>query len=300
MSILQYKLAYYPRQLFKYLLFIIYPFCIKLWKMPIVKSIDATLDKVLIDNCSVCRYGDGEVLYIIHKTSIAFQRYDTELRNKLINILETSNQRIIVCLPNGYYSLENLSKKSTLTWSSIVVWTYPFLKKYLILNKTYYNTNMTRPYMDYKDKTNSSGYFLKLMKIWEGRKVLLVEGEKSRLGVKNDLFNNARSIERILAPALNAFTKYKELIEEVEKHSKSKLILIALGPTATVMAYDLTILGFQAIDIGHVDIEYEWYLRRSKDKIKIPGKYTNEAIGGKKVEDLHDKLYENQIIARIL
>jgi len=30
-----------------------------------------------------------------------------------------------------------------------------------------------------------------------------------------------------------------------------------LGPTTTVLAYDLYKNGYQAIDIGHVDLEHE-------------------------------------------
>lgn len=47
-------------------------------------------------------------------------------------------------------------------------------------------------------------------------------------------------------------------------------MLIALGPTATVMAYDLADMGYQALDIGNVDIEAEWFLRGVDEKIKIP------------------------------
>lgn len=39
----------------------------------------------------------------------------------------------------------------------------------------------------------------------------MIEGEKSRLGVGNDLFEGAKSIRRILGPAQNAFDKYEEL-----------------------------------------------------------------------------------------
>ena len=35
--------------------------------------------------------------------------------------------------------------------------------------------------------------------IWEGRDIIFIEGEKSRLGVGNDLFDNAQSIHRILS-----------------------------------------------------------------------------------------------------
>ena len=35
--------------------------------------------------------------------------------------------------------------------------------------------------------------------------------------------------------------------------------LLPLGPAATVLAYDLFKAGYQAIDVGHVDVEYEWW-----------------------------------------
>ena len=81
---------------------------------------------------------------------------------------------------------------------------------------------------------------------------------------------------------------------------REKLVLLALGPTATVMAYDLSHLGFQAIDIGNVDIEYEWYLRGATSKVRIEGKYTSEAVGGRDVEDVPDPVYKSQIIKTFL
>ena len=46
-------------------------------------------------------------------------------------------------------------------------------------------------------------------------------------------------------------------------------VLIALGQTATVLAYDLSEAGLQAIDPGHVDVEYEWY-RMGEDQGSHP------------------------------
>lgn len=131
--------------------------------------------------------------------------------------------------------------------------------------------------------------------------MLIVEGEKSKLGVGNDLFDNSKSICRILCPQKNSYSVYHKIYDEVLKANKekNKLVLLALGPTATVLAYDLCLVGIQAIDIGHIDIEYEWYRRKAMKKIKIPGKYTNEALNGNIVEDVFDESYINQIICSI-
>ena len=78
--------------------------------------------------------------------------------------------------------------------------------------------------------------------------------------------------------------------------SKEYVVLIALGPTATVLAYDLNAKGYQALDIGHIDIEYEWYLQKAKWKTKIENKYVNEAGGFTGQEELNDKEYQTSII----
>ena len=77
--------------------------------------------------------------------------------------------------------------------------------------------------------------------------------------------------------------------------NKDSLILIALGPTATLLSYNLAKEGYQALDIGHFDIEYEWFLRGASKKEKIENKYTNEVEGGNSIDDIHNERYNNQI-----
>ena len=78
------------------------------------------------------------------------------------------------------------------------------------------------------------------------------------------------------------------------------MIIMALGPTATVLAADFAMMNMQALDIGHIDIEYEWYLQGAKERVAIPGKYTNEAPNGRDdIAACEDELYLSQIIDRI-
>ena len=84
--------------------------------------------------------------------------------------------------------------------------------------------------------------------------------------------------------------------------NKKCLVLYALGPTATVLAYDLSHLGYQAIDFGHIDIQYELFLRNATDMIQIPHKFVNEYNSGRNenVGEVEDANYYNQIIFKIL
>ena len=118
------------------------------------------------------------------------------------------------------------------------------------------------------------------------------------MGVGNDLFDNVHTIRRILCPPRDAFNQYKDILTEACKLEKDVLFLIALGPTATVLAYDLFKAGYQAIDAGHVDVEYEWWRMGARRKVKLERKYVNEAANGKKVADAGEE-YQKQIIAVI-
>lgn len=168
------------------------------------------------------------------------------------------------------------------------------------MKRTYYNAFISRLYSEMSDKSCAENWFKKVKRIWEDREVVIVEGDKTRFGVGNDILDNAKSIKRILAPNESAFDKYDEIVQECNKCDEEVLFLIALGPTATVLAYDLTKYGYQAIDIGHFDIEYEWFLRGIKeDKVAIEGKYTNEVVGGDDVADILDNKYKNEIITMV-
>ena len=151
------------------------------------------------------------------------------------------------------------------------------------------------------DITRNANNVPHMKQIWQDKDIVIVEGKLSRLGVGNDLFDNVKSLKRILCPAENAFDKYDEIFAECLKQPKEKLFLLALGPTATVLAYDLCNKGYQALDVGHIDICYEWKLRGAIGKIAIPGKYVNEVPDGRdNIEDCTDENYLNSIITKIL
>ena len=170
------------------------------------------------------------------------------------------------------------------------------------MNRIYADAYITRPYAIYADNNTDAPKkrFDELKKIWNGKKLLIIEGEKTRMGVGNDLFDNAEGIKRILCPAECAFDRYADILSFALKQDKDCLVLIALGPTASVLAYDMAKAGFWALDIGHIDIEYEWMLAGKGGRVDIPNKYVNEVEGGERVEEYVNEEYEKQIIGSFL
>lgn len=263
-------------------------------RSPKVMTIDQTLDEILNNNASICRYGDGEFKLMMN-SHISFQQANENLAERLRAILKADEPGFLVCLPDVFEELSQFHDEPRNYWSRHL--SNYRLQWYRLLSdkKVYYNSFLSRCYYPFQNKSESQRWFNRLKLIWLHREVVIIEGKKSRLGVGNDLFERTNSIERILVPEENAFNAYDQIIVEAKKVEKHKLILLAIGPTATVMAYDLYKEGYQAIDIGHVDIEYEWYLRGALTKISIANKYVCEAGGGKGVGESQDSKYLKEI-----
>lgn len=58
--------------------------------------------------------------------------------------------------------------------------------------------------------------------------------------------------------------------------------------------------GVQALDLGHLDVQYEYYILRAEKKIALAGKYVNEVEEGRNITDsIIDQEYKNSIILEI-
>lgn len=267
-------------------------------KRPHVLSIEETVDIILEKKLSVIRFGDGEIS-LIDGMDIPFQKRTDELSEKLEYIFTVKDSRLLICIPGMWGSL---SVFADYAYRFIMHHMYRYnhiWTSLLSYDRIYGDTNVTRHYLAYKDKTRATTLFKKIKAIWNNEDILLIEGAKSRLGVGNDLFANAKSIQRILCPPENAYAKYKEIEIEASKQDKKKLVLISLGPAAKVVAYDLFLLGYRVVDIGHIDMEYEMFLRKETRQVKVPHKYFNE-INERNPIDCNDKEYLEQIIATIV
>lgn len=71
--------------------------------------------------------------------------------------------------------------------------------------------------MDYKDKTFAIKHFEKMKQLWNNKDLILVEGELSKLGVGNDLFDNAKSVKRIIGPHSHAYNVIDDIMREIKK-----------------------------------------------------------------------------------
>lgn len=246
-----------------------------------VLSIDQSLDYLLEKGASVVRFGDGE-MDLIAGRSIPYQEYNSALSIRLREIMAMeSSERLMVCLSDVFTGIERYSIDAQNFWKAHL---QHHLADYLeICQASWYgSTFISRPYIDLEDKD-----------------LLIVEGETSRSGVGNDLFDGAKSIQRIICPSRNAFSKLEAIKQAVREYADNRLILTMLGPTAKVLVYDLVQEGYRALDIGHIDSEYEWFRMGASHKVKLSHKHTAEHNFDQDIEFRDDQAYDSQIVANL-
>lgn len=262
---------------------------------PRMMNLEDTLYYIIHNKCSVSRYGDGEMKFIAGERT-SFQHFNAGLQIRLIDILRGDSKKLLVCIPGVWGALDVYADEYKAYWKQYLLRNRTVWYRHIDKNYIYGEAFISRCFLTYKDRTKALKYFDLWKQIWNDKDILIVEGAKTRLGVGNDLFNNVRSIKRILAPNTEVFACYEELIAEVRRYETDYLILLALGPTATILAADLSKEGYQAIDIGHIDIEYEWMRMGVDTRVPVPGKFVNEAANGRIVSDCDDQDYLNQIM----
>lgn len=249
--------------------------------IPTVLSPEETLRRAAERHCSLTRFGDGEFRLILGE-SLGFQHADRQLGMRLAEILNSDRDDILVCLSDVFGSLAAYTPLAQYFWRlHLPRFRSEILPRLTHRDRPFGNAFVSRPYMDYADKSDASLRFGQWKRFVTGKRLLVVEGRFSRLGIGNDLFDGAASIRRIWCPNREAFRLYDAILGAVKAHAApDDLILLALGPTATVLAYDLAAAGYWAVDTGHLDIEYIWMRMGATRKVPIPGRYINESWHG--------------------
>lgn len=262
---------------------------------------DTTIRRIVDTRCSVARFGDGE-FYVMDGGGNGFQHPDERLRQRLTEVFTSHEPSLLVCVPFPWLDHTNLKHIVKVFFTRFLLNQHHYILPRIDYSREYGDAMFSRFYMDYADKRPCERRIGEIKKIWQGRDVVIVEGQLTRMGVGNDLFDGARSVRRILGPSKSAFDHYDEILSAIRQHvakTPDTLLLLAMGMTATVLAYDLCRDGYQAIDIGHLDVEYEWMRMGAKDKVPLQNRFVNEANNYDAVAGCDDTEYTKQIIASI-
>ncbi len=266
-------------------------------QIPTIKSARETLDKIVDGKCSITRFGDGEFA-CMRMSRIAFHDPCEELAKKLKEAFTSELDDLLVGLPDCFGALDHYVPYTVNFWRKYMYKKREMTYSLLDMNRVYYSAFFNRYYLNYnkseKQYKKCCEHVNKLKAIWENRDVILFESREAGLGVGSDLLAGAKSLSRIIfCPLRNAFYQYDEILAAFDDIPKETLIMASLGPTATVLAYDLCKMGYQAIDIGHISEEYECFLRKETPMEEIGAGKKSKL---KYYPDPNDPEYKKQII----
>ena len=196
------------------------------------------------------------------------------LKDKAISFFNNSGLKIIqsekandllVCIPPFNYPTNNIKNYH----GKLSFWEWYWLNRYqeikgLFKHVNYGNSFVTRESVFYENTLEE------IQEIWEQREVVFVYGAGGRFKVDSLIFNNIKSYQEVLIDPTDAFAHYDSILEKCSVFDKSVLFMIAAGPTATVLAYDLWKKGYQALDVGHLPNSYDEYLGEIISPENIP------------------------------
>lgn len=226
-------------------------------KFPYVLDTTNTLKRIIDFRLSICRYGDAEfdTLNTLNEND-SYQKSSERLTERLTEILKyPSDSKVLICIPPFNSSTNNIK----CYYKRLSFWESYWLKRFdrlspLFIQKEYGNSFVSRDTVFYENGIKN------IKKIWEHRKVVFVYGKGGRFQTDSILFDNITGFETVLVPPINAFEEYDFILLQCSAFPKDRLFIIAAGPTATVLAFDLAQKGYQALDMGHLPNCYEQYL----------------------------------------
>jgi len=230
---------------------------------PKVASIDETIEELISNRKSIARYGDGEFMLCFGR-SINFQRRDRFLRKRLRMILQNNSPSCLIGLPD--YNPQLFSS----FWWQFWYENTKIVSRMLNTNTKYYNQGISRGI--------NLEQIERLKAVWEGRNVIFIYGRGSRFDIGHELFCNVNERHTIEGLAVNAWFEYDSLIQKVLDLSKTisnPLVICSLGPTATVLAFDLSI-ELQTIDLGHLTNVFDMLKYGANSPENLPSQVIDE------------------------
>jgi hypothetical protein len=214
----------------------------------------------------MARFGDGENGFLVRNKGVpTMQQFDKRLQKRLLDVFMKPVANLLISIHNP-----------------------DVFDKYLHPRKKYGSAWVSRPINVGLDNLN---FFLKWQSLWENRDIVIVNFNPEIINSR--LFRNAKSKSSLVIPRRHCFNEYDEILLECEKHL-GKLFLLSAGMTGTVLAYDLTRMEQQAIDIGKIAFEYaKWNCESDETLISF---ISQDKLAQKHKDYIERRKYELEIL----
>jgi hypothetical protein len=212
----------------------------------------------IIQGKSISRYGDGELKHMAGKRNVS-QIFFESLQERLTEVFHSRLPNHIVAIPNVWNG-----RQFTEVPEDYIKSMRRKFYKISDRNHLYGSSYITRG--DLCGYLSWPSYWVLISEIWRDRDVTLVRGHEKRANI--DMMKSARSIYQIAVPSTHAWKNYDKIMVDCLLRPKTDLFLLCVGPTATVLAYDLASVGRQGVDLGHLGLFYRrcWGIEDMADR----------------------------------
>lgn len=200
-----------------------------------------TLELIRYGRKSVARFGDGEIKIALYNGESRGQVRNPRLAMRLREVAAARLPNLVVAIPRIY---DGTPKEFWQGWRAReererrTLWRPGYV---------YGSAFISRP--DAHGEPFGPEYWAAMRALWQDRPVLLVRGNDR----KPALFDNAASVEVLIGPNRDAWADYSRILHAAAEWAipiRDSLVVLMLGPTATVLAHDLCKMGVQALDLG--------------------------------------------------
>ena len=219
-----------------------------------------TLEKLTERERCFCRFGDGEIA-LIRGEGIAFQKADRALGARLLEILQSQEEQLLVGI--NYFYLNPVEGVNGFTQNFLNC--LQMQRKFLIKNcnkeRVYIDAAITQMYQNYNEY-DFAGHFRRLQALFADKKITLICGERVLSDIQYNALDVCADVEYIYGPAKDAYDQYDTLLKKALAVDNGRIICGILGPAAKVLVYDLYKNGRTAWDIGHYLKDYDSYMRQ--------------------------------------
>ncbi len=226
-------------------------------KRPTIKTAEETINELITTNKSIARFGDGEIMVADGK-DIPFQRAEKKLTQRLQEILAKPQENLLVAVNRRYYHpniFKEIISQTNPIYKNFELYAVPSLRKQL---DKYLNKEM--PLCE-AGITGNTKFFTLYRNFFQNKKLVLVGCKEALKSYKFNIFDTALKLDYEFVPNKHCFSVYDELFNKLCTYDKDSIMILMCGPTACVLAADLSKNGFKALDLGHLAKSYDWHKR---------------------------------------
>lgn len=108
----------------------------------------------------------------------------------------------------------------------------------------------------FKIKSKSDIRYSAFQNILSDENVVLVISENGLVNPYHEIFSFSKTIHYVFCPSIHSHKSWEEILLNCKQYPQNHLFILSAGFLSKIIAFELSKLGYWAIDIGAVPVLY--------------------------------------------